>query len=105
MCAATFRLRRSSMATNPSSDPIVILSYARTPMGSFQGALAGVTATQLGATAVKAAVERAGISGDQVDKVFMGNVLSAGLGQAPARPAAPRARPPPPAPAGPPPKT
>jgi acetyl-CoA C-acetyltransferase len=70
------------------SDPIVILSYARTPMGSFQGALSGASATELGATAVKAAVERAGISGDQVDKVFMGNVLSAGLGQAPARQAA-----------------
>ena len=62
------------MAT--SSDPIVILSYARTPMGSFQGALSGVSATELGATAVKAAVERAGLSGDQIDKVFMGNVLS-----------------------------
>jgi len=75
------------MATS-ASDPIVILSYARTPMGSFQGALAPLSATELGATAVKAAVERAGISGDQVDKVFMGNVLSAGLGQAPARQAA-----------------
>ena len=74
------------MASSP--DPIVILSYARTPMGSFQGALSGVSATELGATAVKAAVERAGISGDQVDKVFMGNVLPAGLGQAPARQAA-----------------
>jgi acetyl-CoA C-acetyltransferase len=69
-------------------DPNVILSYARTPMGSFQGALAGASATELGATAVKAAVERAGISGEQVDKVFMGNVLPAGLGQAPARQAA-----------------
>ncbi len=75
------------MATSPS-DPIVILSYARTPMGSFQGALSGASATELGATAVKAAIERAGISGEQVDKVFMGNVLSAGLGQAPARQAA-----------------
>ena len=74
------------MATNP--DPIVILSYARTPMGSFQGALAGVSATELGATAVKAAVERAGLKGEDIDKVFMGNVLSAGLGQAPARQAA-----------------
>jgi acetyl-CoA C-acetyltransferase len=71
-----------------ATDPIVILSYARTPMGSFQGALSPLSATELGATAVKAAVERAGISGDQVDKVFMGNVLSAGLGQAPARQAA-----------------
>ena len=75
------------MATT-ASDPIVILSYARTPMGSFQGALSPLSATELGATAVKAAVERAGLSGEQVDKVFMGNVLSAGLGQAPARQAA-----------------
>jgi acetyl-CoA C-acetyltransferase len=75
------------MATT-ASDPIVILSYARTPMGSFQGALAGLSATELGATAVKAAVERAGLKGDDIDKVFMGNVLSAGLGQAPARQAA-----------------
>src|ERR1700759_3672375 len=67
------------MATS-ESDPIVILSYARTPMGSFQGVLSPLSATELGATAVKAAVERAGISGEQVDKVFMGNVLSAGLG-------------------------
>jgi acetyl-CoA C-acetyltransferase len=73
---------------NTDFDPIVILSYARTPMGSFQGALSPLSATELGATAVKAAVERAGISGDHVDKVFMGNVLSAGLGQAPARQAA-----------------
>lgn len=75
------------MATSPA-DPIVILSYARTPMGSFQGALSALSATELGATAVKAAVERAGISGEDVDKVFMGNVLQAGLGQAPARQAA-----------------
>ena len=70
------------------TDPVVILSYARTPMGAFQGALAGATATQLGATAVKAAVERAGVAPDQIDKIFMGNVLPAGLGQAPARQAA-----------------
>ena len=69
-------------------DPIVILSYARTPMGSFQGALAGASATELGAAAVRAAIERAGVSGDQVDKIFMGCVLPAGLGQAPARQAA-----------------
>jgi len=79
---------RRSMATTSDTDPIVILSYARTPMGSFQGALSPLSATELGATAVKAAVERAGISGEQVDKVFMGNVLPAGLGQAPARQAA-----------------
>ena len=70
------------------SDPIVILSYARTPMGGFQGALSGASATQLGAAAVKAAVERAGIDGDQIEKIYMGCVLPAGLGQAPARQAA-----------------
>jgi acetyl-CoA C-acetyltransferase len=69
-------------------DPIVVLSYARTPMGAFQGQLSPVAATELGATAVRAAVERAGIEGDQIDKIFMGCVLPAGLGQAPARQAA-----------------
>jgi acetyl-CoA C-acetyltransferase len=71
-----------------ATDPIVILSYARTPMGGFQGQLAPVPATELGAAAVRAAVERAGISGEKVDKIFMGCVLPAGLGQAPARQAA-----------------
>jgi acetyl-CoA C-acetyltransferase len=71
-----------------STDPIVILSYARTPMGSFQGALAGATATELGATAVRAAVERAGITAEAVERIYMGCVLPAGLGQAPARQAA-----------------
>jgi acetyl-CoA C-acetyltransferase len=71
-----------------TADPIVILSYARTPMGSFQGALAGATATDLGATAVKAAVERAGVDPEAIDRIYMGCVLPAGLGQAPARQAA-----------------
>ncbi len=71
-----------------SVDPIVICAYARTPMGSFQGSLAPVKATELGSAAIKAALERAGVAGEQVDKVFMGNVLPAGLGQAPARQAA-----------------
>ncbi|MDB5699129.1 MAG: acetyl-CoA C-acyltransferase [Alphaproteobacteria bacterium] len=71
-----------------SADPIVILSYARTPMGSFQGSLAGASATELGAAAVGAAVERAGVAKDGIDKIYMGCVLSAGLGQAPARQAA-----------------
>ena len=71
-----------------STDPVVILSYARTPMGGMQGALADVAATDLGATAVKAAVERAGIDGADIERIYMGNVLPAGLGQAPARQAA-----------------
>ena len=75
------------MATT-AADPVVILSYARTPMGGMQGALADVSATDLGATAVKASVERAGVSGDDVERIYMGCVLPAGLGQAPARQAA-----------------
>ena len=71
-----------------ATDPTVILSYARTPMGAMQGALAGVSATDLGATAVKAAVERAGVKGEDIDRIYMGCVLPAGLGQAPARQAA-----------------
>ncbi len=70
------------------SDPIVILSYARTPMGGMQGALADVPATELGATAVRAAVERAGVEGEAIERIYMGCVLPAGLGQAPARQAA-----------------
>jgi len=66
-------------------DPVVIVSYARTPMGGFQGALSTVKATELGSIAVKAAVERAKISADKVDQIIMGCVLPAGLGQAPAR--------------------
>ncbi|MFN3551776.1 MAG: acetyl-CoA C-acyltransferase [Novosphingobium meiothermophilum] len=76
------------MAQFSSADPIVILSYARTPMGSMQGALADVAATELGATAVKAAVERAGVAPDSIERIYMGCVLPAGLGQAPARQAA-----------------
>ncbi len=69
-------------------ESVVISSYARTPMGAFQGALSGAKATELGATAVKAAVERAGLGGDRVERIYMGCVLPAGLGQAPARQAA-----------------
>jgi acetyl-CoA C-acetyltransferase len=76
------------MPTFSEADPVVILSYARTPMGGMQGALADVSATDLGATAVRAAVERAGVSGDDIERIYMGCVLPAGLGQAPARQAA-----------------
>ena len=73
------------MSQLSANDPIVILSYARTPMGAMQGALADVSATDLGATAIRAAVERAGVAGADVERVYMGCVLPAGLGQAPAR--------------------
>lgn len=69
-------------------DPVVIAGYARTPMGGFQGALSALKATELGTVAVKAAVERAGVPPDAVDRIYMGCVLPAGLGQAPARQAA-----------------
>jgi acetyl-CoA C-acetyltransferase len=71
-----------------TTDPTLILSYARTPMGSFQGSLAPASATELGATAVRAAVERSGIDPALAERCYMGCVLPAGLGQAPARQAA-----------------
>ncbi|MEN5092677.1 acetyl-CoA C-acyltransferase [Pseudomonas protegens] len=69
-------------------DPIVIVSAVRTPMGGFQGELKGLSAPQLGSEAIRAAVQRAGIAADAVEEVLFGCVLSAGLGQAPARQAA-----------------
>ena len=71
-----------------SADPVVITAYARTPMGGFQGSLSGAKATELGAAAVRAAVERSGAAPDAIDQIIMGCVLPAGLGQAPARQAA-----------------
>ena len=71
-----------------SNDPGVIVSAARTPMGGFQGDFKGLTAPQLGAAAIRAAVERAGVAADGVQEVLFGCVLSAGIGQAPARQAA-----------------
>ena len=65
--------------------PVYIVSAVRTPIGAYLGSLSSVTAPQLGATAIKAALERAKVAPDQVGEVFMGNVLSAGIGQAPAR--------------------
>ncbi len=70
------------------SDPIVIVSALRTPMGGFSGCLANVTATELGASAIKAVVAQANLTSEQVDEVIMGCVLPAGLKQAPARQAA-----------------
>lgn len=71
-----------------SNDPIVIVNGARTPMGGFQGSLAGVSATELGAVAIREAIKRAGITADAVQEVIMGCVLPAGLKQGPARQAA-----------------
>ena len=68
-----------------ATDNIVIVAAKRTAMGGFMGGLSEVDATVLGATAIKAALEQAGLSGDKVSEVIMGNVLPAGLGQAPAR--------------------
>lgn len=74
------------MAKDKSDSQPVILSAVRTPIGKFLGALSSLSATQLGAAAVRAAVERAGLNGSaQFDEVIMGNVVSAGVGQAPAR--------------------
>lgn len=74
-----------STSFDPSKDPIVIVGSARTPMGGFQGELSGLTASQLGAHAIKAALSRANVAADQVEEVIMGCVLPAGQGQAPAR--------------------
>jgi acetyl-CoA C-acetyltransferase len=71
-----------------SNDPIVIVSAARTPMGGFMGDFASLACAQLGAAAIRAAVERAGLKPEQVEEVIMGCVLPAGQGQAPARQAA-----------------
>src|SRR5215510_5848977 len=68
-------------------DPVII-SAVRTPIGKFQGSLKPLSATQLGSIVVKAAVERAGLAPENIDEVIMGNVVSAGLGQNPARQAA-----------------
>jgi len=67
---------------------VYIVSAVRTPIGSFMGSLSGIPAPKLGSTAIKAAMEKAGVTGDHINEVFMGNVLQANLGQAPARQAA-----------------
>lgn len=69
-------------------DEVVIVAAARTPIGSFRSSLATLKAPQLGSIAIKAALERAGVPADRVNEVYMGNVIQAGSGQAPARQAA-----------------
>jgi acetyl-CoA C-acetyltransferase len=73
------------MPASPASDPVVIVAAARTPLGRFQGELAAVAAPALGAHVIRAALERAALAPERVDEVFMGCVLPAGQGQAPAR--------------------
>ena len=69
-------------------EKVVIVSAVRTPTGSFGGCLSSISATKLGATAIKGAINKAGVNKEMIDEVFMGNVLQANLGQAPARQAA-----------------
>src|ERR1044072_9935504 len=76
----------------PAADPVVILSAARTPLGRFQGDLSSLSAHNLGSHVIGAAVERAKLEPERIDEVFMGCVLPAGQGQAPARQAAGGAR-------------
>ena len=76
------------LASSTSNDPVVIVGAARTALGGFQGDFASLTAPQLGASAIRAAFDRAGLQPEGVDEILMGCVLPAGLGQAPARQAA-----------------
>src|SRR6201995_517803 len=86
--AAAFSLDSRTPRRAPMSNAIVIVSAARTPVGSFNGALASLPAHELGKVAIAAALERAGITAADVDEVILGQVLQAGAGQGPARQAA-----------------
>lgn len=80
--------RNFSNKRSVTLNDVVIVDAVRTPIGSFQGSLSSLSATQLGGIAVKSLLDRTGIAADKVNEVYMGNVCSAGLGQAPARQAA-----------------
>jgi hypothetical protein len=77
-------LYRRMISTFSDTD-VVVCGFARTPIGSINGQLASLTAPRLGAAAIKAAVNRSGIDKNLIEEVFMGNVVSAGIGQAPSR--------------------
>eukprot|EP00953_Heterococcus_sp_UTEX-ZZ885_P032516 16978-Heterococcus_DN1.PRE.4 len=83
--AASVGSRYKTTASRDDHSDVVVVSFARTPIGSFMGSLSSMTAPQLGAAAVKEAVKRTGIDVNLVEEAFLGNVVSAGLGQAPAR--------------------
>jgi acetyl-CoA C-acetyltransferase len=78
-------MTRATQPLQSADDPVVVLAAARTPIGSMLGTLSGLSAPQIGAVAIRAAVGRAGVEGSAVDEVLMGNCLLAGQGQAPAR--------------------
>lgn len=78
----------ASKMASPIPERVCIVGYSRTPFGSFGGVLSKLSGPQLGSAAIKGALERSGVKGDEVDEVFMGQVVSAGAGQAPARQAA-----------------
>lgn len=84
-CAKKFLAAMAAYSTKVSLNDVVIASAVRTPIGSFRGSLASLSATELGAVAVKSAVERAGIPNEEIKEVYLGNVCSGNLGQAPAR--------------------
>lgn len=83
----SFRCARRFSSVSGTNE-VVIVSSARTPIGSFRGLLSKLTAPQMGSVAIKAALERAEIEPEQAQEVYMGNVLTAGIGQAPTRQAA-----------------
>lgn len=80
--------RNYSTRKTATINDVVIVDAVRTPIGSFQGSLSALSATELGSVAVKSLLARTGVAADSIDEVYMGNVCAAGLGQAPARQAA-----------------
>lgn len=76
---------RRSLSSQLPDNAVVVVSFARTPIGNFNGGLASLSAPRLGAHAIEAAVEKCGLKKDLIEEAFMGNVVSAGIGQAPAR--------------------
>src|SRR5215469_6979392 len=87
-CPLSYRASSRSSNMSDANDPIVIVAAARTPIAAFQGDFTALSAPQLGAAAIEAAVQRAGLKPEQIDEAVMGCVLPAGQGQAPARQAA-----------------
>ena len=86
--AAKVQISARLASTASSLNEVVVASAVRTPMGSFQSSFSSLPATQLGSIAIKSAVDEAGLKSEDVQEVYMGNVLQAGQGQAPARQAA-----------------